>query len=89
METDDRWIFIQLWSLLEADMRPPPSKGRHLRSQQRNNKWLGRTDLVTFDVFERMYWRHLPQTLTKGIGLSLQSPLLVLLFSQLAIQFRL
>ncbi|KAI9455099.1 hypothetical protein BJY52DRAFT_1417616 [Lactarius psammicola] len=56
-----------LWSLLEADMRPPPSRGRHSRSQQSNNKWLRRTDLVTFDVFKRMYWRHLPQTLTKGI----------------------
>ncbi|KAI9453671.1 hypothetical protein BJY52DRAFT_1153029, partial [Lactarius psammicola] len=56
-----------LWSLLEADLIPPPSKSRHSSSQHRNNKWLGRTDLVTFDVFERMYWRHLPQTLTKGI----------------------
>ncbi|KAH9017014.1 hypothetical protein EDB85DRAFT_2295003 [Lactarius pseudohatsudake] len=54
-----------LWSLLEADMRPTES--RHSYSQQRVNKWLGRTDLVTFDVFKRMYWRHLPQTLTKGI----------------------
>ncbi|KAI9453663.1 P-loop containing nucleoside triphosphate hydrolase protein [Lactarius psammicola] len=56
-----------LWSLLEADVKPPPSKIRHSRSQQRSNKWLGHTDLVTFDVFKRMYWRHLPQTLTKGI----------------------
>ncbi|KAH9016161.1 hypothetical protein EDB85DRAFT_1898307 [Lactarius pseudohatsudake] len=54
-----------LWSLLEADMRPTES--RHSYSQQRVNKWLGRTDLVTFDVFKRIYWRHLPQTLTKGI----------------------
>ncbi|KAI9436975.1 hypothetical protein H4582DRAFT_1816019 [Lactarius indigo] len=56
-----------LWSLLEADMKPPPSESRHSRSQQKNNKWLGRTDLVTFDVFKRAYWCHLPQTLTKGI----------------------
>ncbi|KAH9065009.1 hypothetical protein EDB87DRAFT_1574732 [Lactarius vividus] len=57
-----------LWSLLEADMRPSPTESRHSRSQQRDNKWLGRTDLVTFDVFKKMlYWRHLPQTLTKGI----------------------
>ncbi|KAH9172884.1 hypothetical protein EDB89DRAFT_2229130 [Lactarius sanguifluus] len=55
-----------LWSLLEADMRPSPTESRHSRSQQRD-KWLGRTELVTFDVFKRMYWRHLPQTLTKGI----------------------
>ncbi|KAH9172877.1 hypothetical protein EDB89DRAFT_842082 [Lactarius sanguifluus] len=55
-----------LWSLLEADVRPPPSKGRHSRSQKRNNKWLRRTDLVTYDVFKRIYWRRLPQT-TKGI----------------------
>ncbi len=60
-------------------MKPPPSKSRHSSSQQRNNKWLGRTDLVTFDVFKRMYWRHLPQNLTKGIGVSLRSPLLLLL----------
>ncbi|KAH9022664.1 hypothetical protein EDB84DRAFT_1441149 [Lactarius hengduanensis] len=58
-------LFITLWSLLEADIRPTES--RHSHSQQRDNKWLGRTDLVTFDVFKRMYWRHLPQTLTKGI----------------------
>ncbi|KAH8984682.1 hypothetical protein EDB92DRAFT_2117025 [Lactarius akahatsu] len=56
-----------LWSLLEADMMPSTTESRHSRSQQRDNKWLGRTDLVTFDVFNRMYWRHLPQTLTKGI----------------------
>ncbi|KAH8984688.1 hypothetical protein EDB92DRAFT_1950637 [Lactarius akahatsu] len=55
-----------LWGLLEADMRPPPSKNRHSHSQKRNNKWLRRTDLVTFDVFKRMYWRRLPQ-MTKGI----------------------
>ena len=56
-------------------MKPPSSEGRHLSSQQRNN-WLGRTDLVTFDVFKRSYWSHLPQTLTKGIGVSLWSPIL-------------
>ncbi|KAI9453661.1 hypothetical protein BJY52DRAFT_1418183 [Lactarius psammicola] len=56
-----------LWSLLEADVNPPTSESRHSRAQQRSNKWLGRTDLVTFDVFNRMYWRHLPQTLTKGV----------------------
>ena len=65
---------MQLWSLLEADLRPPPPKSRHSRSQEKNNKWLGRTDLVTFDVFKRMYWRHLPQNMTKGIGVSLRSP---------------
>ena len=65
---------MQLWSLLEADLRPPPSKSRCSRSQQKNKKWLGRTDLVIFDVFKRLYWRHLPQYLTKGIGVSLQSP---------------
>ncbi|KAH8984689.1 hypothetical protein EDB92DRAFT_2033428 [Lactarius akahatsu] len=56
-----------LWSLLEADMKPPPSKSRYSRPQRRNDKWLGDTDLVTFDVFRREYWRHLPQNLTKGI----------------------
>ncbi|KAH9017008.1 hypothetical protein EDB85DRAFT_2017856 [Lactarius pseudohatsudake] len=58
-----------LWSLLEADVRPPPSKSRHSRTQRRNsdNKWLRHTDLVTFDVFKRKYWHHLPQFLTKGI----------------------
>ncbi|KAH9172874.1 hypothetical protein EDB89DRAFT_2069331 [Lactarius sanguifluus] len=56
-----------LWSLLEADMKPPPSKSRYSRPQKRNDKWLGHTDLVTFDVFRREYWRHLPQNLTKGI----------------------
>ncbi|KAH9172882.1 hypothetical protein EDB89DRAFT_1885655 [Lactarius sanguifluus] len=56
-----------LWSLLETDMKPSPSESRHSRSQQKNNQWLGRTDLVTFDVFKRAYWCHLPRTLTKGI----------------------
>ncbi|KAH9075544.1 hypothetical protein EDB83DRAFT_2515178 [Lactarius deliciosus] len=56
-----------LWTLLEADMKPSPSESRHSRSQQKNSKWLGRTDLVTFDVFKRAYWCHFPQTLTKGI----------------------
>ncbi|KAH9017010.1 hypothetical protein EDB85DRAFT_2203580 [Lactarius pseudohatsudake] len=56
-----------LWSLLEADMKPSPSESQHSRSQQKNNKWLGRTDLVTFDVFKRAYWCHFPQTLIKGI----------------------
>ncbi|KAH9005755.1 hypothetical protein EDB86DRAFT_2843047 [Lactarius hatsudake] len=58
-----------LWSLLEADVRPPPSKSRHSRTQKRDsdNKWLRHTDLVTFDVFKRKYWHHLPQFLTKGI----------------------
>ena len=74
---------MQLWSLLEADLRPPPSKNRHSRSQKRNNKWLGRTDLVSFDVFKRMYWRHLPQNLTKGIGLYLLSLLLIVLHPHL------
>ena len=60
-------------------MKLPPSESRHSGSQQRNDKWLGRTDLVTFDVFKRMYWRHFPQTLTKGIGVSLRSPFLLLL----------
>ncbi|KAH8979762.1 P-loop containing nucleoside triphosphate hydrolase protein [Lactarius hatsudake] len=57
-----------LWSLLEADMEPPPSKSRYSRPQKRNDKWLGHTDLVAFDVFRREYWRHLPQNLTKGIA---------------------
>ncbi|KAH9065004.1 hypothetical protein EDB87DRAFT_1597138 [Lactarius vividus] len=58
-----------LWSLLEADVTPPPSKSRHSRTQKRNSdkKWLRHTDLVTFDVFKRKYWHHLPQFLTKGI----------------------
>ncbi|KAI9436977.1 hypothetical protein H4582DRAFT_2058436 [Lactarius indigo] len=56
-----------LWNLLEADVKPPPSKSRHSRSQKGNNKWLRHTDLVTFDVFKRKYWDHLPQFLTKGI----------------------
>ncbi|KAH9075547.1 hypothetical protein EDB83DRAFT_2312005 [Lactarius deliciosus] len=58
-----------LWSLLEADVRPPPSKSQHSRTQKRDsdNKWLRHTDLVTFDVFKRKYWHHLPQFLTKGI----------------------
>jgi hypothetical protein len=73
---------MQLWSLLEADLRPPPLKNRYSRSQQKNKKWLGRTDLVIFDVFKRLYWRHLPQNLTKGIGVSLRSPLLLLLHAQ-------
>ena len=68
-------------------MNSPLSNSRHSGSQQRNNKWLSRTDLVTFDVFKRMYWRHLPQTLTKGIGVALLSPLLSLCtLTQLAIQ---
>ncbi|KAH8984684.1 hypothetical protein EDB92DRAFT_2117028 [Lactarius akahatsu] len=66
-----------LWSLLEADMKPSPSESQHSRSQQKNSKWLGRTDLVTFDVFKRAYWCHFPQTLIKGIGVSFRSPLLV------------
>jgi hypothetical protein len=44
------------------------SKSHNLRSQKRNNKWCSRTDLVTFDVFKREYWSHLPQNLTKAIG---------------------
>ncbi|KAH8984685.1 hypothetical protein EDB92DRAFT_1470073 [Lactarius akahatsu] len=58
-----------LWNLLEADVRPPPSKSRHSSTQKRDSdsKWLRHTDLVTFDVFKRKYWHHLPQFLTKGI----------------------
>ncbi|KAH9075551.1 P-loop containing nucleoside triphosphate hydrolase protein [Lactarius deliciosus] len=59
-----------LWSLLEADMEPPPSKSRYSRPQKRNDKWLGHTDLVAFDVFRREYWRHLPQDLTRELGSS-------------------
>ncbi|KAH9172875.1 hypothetical protein EDB89DRAFT_2229121 [Lactarius sanguifluus] len=57
-----------LWSLLEADVRTPPSKSQHSRSQKSNNKWLRHTDLVSFDVFKRKYWRHLPRLLTRGIA---------------------
>jgi hypothetical protein len=63
----------------------PPSESRSSFSQKRNNKWLCRTDLglATFDVFKRKYWPHLPRYLTKGIGVSLRSPQLLLLRAHL------
>ena len=44
------------------------SKTHKLRSQKRNNKWYSRSDVVTFDVFKREYWSHIPRYLTKGIS---------------------
>ena len=48
-----------------------PSQSEHSPGSQQRKNWLGRSDLVTFDVFKRIYWCHFPKTLTKGIGLSL------------------
>ena len=44
------------------------SKSHKSRSQKRNNEWYSRSDLVTFDVFKREYWPHIPRYLTKGIS---------------------
>ena len=55
-------------------------KNRQTGPQQRNNNWLGRTDLVTFDVFKRYYWRRLPRC---GIGGSLLYSSLLLLHPHL------
>jgi hypothetical protein len=37
------------------------SRSHNLRSQKRGNKWYGRTDLVTFEVFKREYWPRVSQ----------------------------
>jgi hypothetical protein len=43
------------------------SRSRNSRSKMKNQEWSGRTDLVTYDVFKRMYWPHLPRSSTKGV----------------------
>jgi hypothetical protein len=43
------------------------SRGQNSRSKQKNREWSGRTDLVTYDVFKRMYWPHLPRSSTKRV----------------------
>ncbi|KAH9985770.1 hypothetical protein BJV77DRAFT_1031292 [Russula vinacea] len=42
-----------------------------LRSNKKNRKWYGRTDVVTYDVFKRMYWPHFSTSLTAGVSSSL------------------
>jgi hypothetical protein len=46
---------------------PGSSRSRNSRSKKKNREWHGRTDLVTYDVFKRMYWSHLPRSSTKGL----------------------
>jgi hypothetical protein len=50
-------------------MKPAPgsSRNRNSRSKKKNREWSGRTDLVTYDVFKRMYWPHLTRSSTKGV----------------------
>jgi hypothetical protein len=43
------------------------SRSRNSRSKRKNHEWSGRTDLVTYDVFKRMYWPQLPRSSTKGV----------------------
>ncbi|KAI9510706.1 hypothetical protein F5148DRAFT_1177323 [Russula earlei] len=54
-------------SLLEADMKSSQgsNKSRNFRPQKKDQEWYARTDLVTYDVFKRVYWSRLP--LTKGL----------------------
>lgn len=59
---------MQLYSLLEADMRPVTGSSRGRNSQsKKTQEWSDRTDLVTYDVFKRTYWPHLPRSSTKGV----------------------
>ncbi|KAI0297514.1 hypothetical protein B0F90DRAFT_1819254 [Multifurca ochricompacta] len=53
-----------LYSLLEAETKPPP-QSQHLSSFKGNSQWLGRTNLVTYEVFKREYWRQIPRHLVK------------------------
>jgi len=56
-------LYLQLSSLLEADMKAAQGSTRgRLRPQKRNQEWYGRSDLVTFDVFKRAYWPRLSTT---------------------------
>jgi len=47
-------------------MKPVPSssKTRNSRSQKKKHDWYGHTDLVTYEVFKRVYW---PCLWTKGL----------------------
>ncbi len=53
-------------------MKPAPnsSKGRNSRPKKKKHDWYGHTLLVTYDVFKRVYWSRLPQSLTKGLCVS-------------------
>lgn len=46
---------------------PGSSLSRNSRSKKKNQEWSGRTDLVTYDVFKRMYWPNFPRSSTKGV----------------------
>lgn len=46
---------------------PGSSRSQNSRSKRKNQEWSGRTDLVTYDVFKRMYWPHFPRSSTKGV----------------------
>ena len=60
---------LQLSILLEGDMNPVlgSSRNPNLCAKKKNHEWHGRTDMVTYEVFKRMYWSHLPRALTKGL----------------------
>jgi hypothetical protein len=62
-------LYLQLSRLLEADIKPASgsSRSRDSRSIKKTQEWSGRTDLVTYDDFKRMYWPYLPRSLTKGV----------------------
>src|SRR6267142_200455 len=50
-------------------MKPAPSssKSRTSRPQKKKNDWYGHTDIVTYDVFKRVYWPRLPSSMIKGL----------------------
>ena len=52
-------------------MKPVPSssKTRNSRSQKKKNDWYSQTDLVTYEVFKRVYW---PCLWTKGLCASFE-----------------
>ena len=50
------------------------SKSRTSRPQKKKNDWLGHTDLVTYDVFKRVYWSRLPSSI-KGLCASFHAPI--------------
>jgi hypothetical protein len=62
--------YLQLCTLLEADMEPDDSsEDRKLKSPRKEQKTRERR-VVTLDVFKREYWPHLHQGLTKGVSAS-------------------
>jgi hypothetical protein len=65
-------LYLQLSGLLEADIKSASGsiRSRNSRSKKKNHERSGRTDLVTYDVFKRMYWSHLPRSSTKGLCMS-------------------